>query len=244
MPTPAPEPRARGLFTAARAAADAALALVLPVWCVGCDEPDVTLCGACRASLAPAVTRRTVGEMTVWSGLVFTDVPARVLRACKEDGRGALVRALAPALAAAATAALAEAEGIVRVVPVPTSPAAMRRRGYRIVDQLAARAGLDPRSALRPSGGAGDQRGLGRDERARNIAGTMRARGVAGRAVLLVDDVVTSGATLAEAARAVRAAGATVVGAATVASTPLRTRIGGRPGFVPAAVRDTVRAPR
>lgn len=208
------------VVSAVRTAADAALSLVFPTWCAGCDEPDVSLCDACRAALTPDVTVRRVGTVTVWSGLAFTGVAARVLRACKADGRGVLVRALAPALAAAANEALAHADGLVRVVPVPTSSRAMRQRGFRIVDRLATRAGLHPHASMQTSGRAADQRGLGREDRARNTPGSLRARGVAGCAVLIVDDVVTSGATLREADRALRAAGAVVVGAATVASTP------------------------
>ena len=70
---------------------------------------------------------------------------------------------------------------------------------------------------------------LGVADRERNVAGSMRLRPaderrIAGRTVLLVDDVVTTGATLREAARALTAAGARVLGAAAVASTPLHTR--------------------
>ena len=68
-----------------------------------------------------------------------------------------------------------------------------------------------------------DQAHLGREARRANAAGSMRACDAAGRRVLLVDDVVTTGATLSEAARALAAAGATVLGAATLASTPLHT---------------------
>ena len=101
----------------------------------------------------------------------------------------------------------------------------MRRRGFRVVELIAARAGLAPQRVLRATGTAADQRGLRSADRERNVRGSMRARtprALEGRRVLLVDDVVTTGATLREAARALAAAGATVVGAATVASTPLK----------------------
>lgn len=225
MPTLDPEANATPL----RDALAAALALILPTWCAGCDAPDVGLCPACRLAVQPAVTRRTLGDLPVWSALAFEGVTARTLRALKEEGRTGLARALAPALAAAADAACA-ATGVdaVTVVPVPTSAAAMRRRGYRAVELLTARAGLASSRSLRTSGAA-DQRVLGLDERARNVHGTMSARRVAGRTVLIVDDVVTTGATLREADRALRDAGATVIGAATVASTP-------RKGFVTATL--------
>jgi predicted amidophosphoribosyltransferase len=65
-----------------------------------------------------------------------------------------------------------------------------------------------------------DQRSLDLMARRANVAGSLVARGVRGRRVIVIDDVVTTGATLAEAARALRAEGAEVVGAATVAATP------------------------
>lgn len=201
-----------------------ALSLVFPVGCAGCDQPDVTLCGECRRALVPDPHSRTVGGLEVHSGAAFDGVLARVVRACKEDGRTGLARPLAPLLAAAAgrvrtpTPADQAAAGTV-VVPVPTSPGAMRRRGYRVAELLARRAGLHPQRLLHTLGRTADQRGLGREARARNVSGSMRASHVEGCSVVLVDDVVTTGATLVEAARALREAGAVVLGAATVAST-------------------------
>jgi predicted amidophosphoribosyltransferase len=109
------------------------------------------------------------------------------------------------------------------VVPVPSSRAAFRRRGYAVTDLLARRAGATPRRLLVPGRAGLDQRGLGRQERARNVGGTLRARRAEGMRVVVVDDVVTTGATLDEAVRVLRRAGADVVGAAAVATTPLRS---------------------
>jgi predicted amidophosphoribosyltransferase len=70
-----------------------------------------------------------------------------------------------------------------------------------------------------------DQAGLGAPDRMANLAGALRVgrpAGVAGRRVVLVDDVVTTGVTLAEAARALRAAGAEVPAAAVIAATARR----------------------
>jgi len=205
--------------TPLRDALAAALALAFPVWCAGCDLPDAALCPSCRARLEPLVAVRRVGTLDVHSALVFDGVVARVVRAFKEDGRTGLAAALAPALAAAVGST---GSGAV-VVAVPTSRAAMRRRGYRPVELVCRRAGLVPEHLLQIVRATADQRGLPREARVANVAGSMRARpAAAGARVVVVDDVVTTGATLTEAVRALRAAGAVVVGAATLAATPSR----------------------
>jgi ComF family protein len=210
----------RMLLAQARAALADVLALVLPVVCAGCDEPDLALCDACRAALAPTAQWREA-SVTVWSGLRFEREASRVIRCLKEEGRTSLASALAPALAAAVAGARAGVPDV-RIVPVPTSRAAFRRRGFRVVDLIAARAGLPVLRALRVARPTADQRGLAADARRRNVAGSLVAHGVAGARVIVVDDVLTTGATIDEAVRALRAAGAVVVGAATVAATPRR----------------------
>jgi predicted amidophosphoribosyltransferase len=203
-----------------------ALALVVPVVCAGCDEPDIALCEACGIRLRPRVTRSALGT-TVWSGLAFEGVPARVVRALKEDGRTGLARDLGPALRAAVDAALAAAgssRGPVVLVPIPTSRAAYRRRGYRVIDLVARRASLPVARLLVAFRATADQRGLDRAGRRSNVAGSLRARGAEGRTVVVIDDVVTTGATLEEAVRALRAGGAEVLGAATIAATPRHGR--------------------
>ena len=205
---------------AVRTALAEALSLFFPVECAGCGAPDVALCTGCRAALAPRPYSRTLASgLEVYAGLAFEGVPARVLRALKEEGRTGLTRSLAPALRAAVAAAQ---PGSVIAVPVPASRAAMRRRGYRVVDLIAQRAGLPVERLLVASRASADQRALGRDARRRNVAGTMRARDAAGRRILVVDDVVTTGATLDEAVQVLRDAGAEVIGAAAVAAVPLR----------------------
>lgn len=206
-----------------RAALSDALALLLPVMCAGCGEPDATLCDACAAAVAPRPVLRLIdapgGHIPVWSGLAFDGVAARVVRAIKEEGRTPLARTLAPAFAAAVRR-LDAPDAL--LVPVPTSRAAFRRRGYRVPDLIAARAGLRVTRLLQPVRRTGDQRGLDREGRRRNVAQSLSARDAPARRVIVIDDVVTTGASLEEAVRALRAAGAEVVGAATAAATPRR----------------------
>ncbi|MBU4465561.1 MAG: ComF family protein [Actinobacteria bacterium] len=169
---------------------------------------------------ATARARTLPGGLVVRSGLDFDDAVARVIRALKEEGRTALARPLAPALAVSLSAFDVPAE--TTIVPIPTSRAAMRRRGYRVVELIARRAGIRTTPLLAIARTTADQRLLGREERQHNVAGSMRARESRGLPVVVIDDVVTTGATLAEAARALERAGAIVLGAATVASTARR----------------------
>jgi predicted amidophosphoribosyltransferase len=201
------------------------LALLLPVCCAGCGEPDVQLCESCTAALAPRPQRQVIrmGEVDVpvWSGLAFEGVAARVIRALKEEGRTPLAVHLAPALAAAAGRL---GPGV--FVAMPTSRAGFRRRGYRVPDMVAARAGMPLTALLRPVRRVGDQRGLGREDRRRNVAQSLGSLPASGRRVVVVDDVVTTGASLEEAFRALRDAGSVVVGAVTIAATPRRMNVG------------------
>lgn len=193
------------------------LALLLAASCPGCDRGGTLLCDGCRMLLrADPHEVRTPQGLVVHAALRYEGVPARAIRRLKEDGATMLARPLGAALS-----------GILRtrahdalVVPVPTSRAAFRRRGYRVPELLARRAGVTPHRMLTSARRTGDQRQLGRDARARNVAGSMRAR-VGGRGrVVIVDDVVTTGATLDEAARALRAAGFAPVCAVALAATP------------------------
>lgn len=205
----------------AQAWSDAA-AVLLPVACAGCGEPPEGLCAACRARLEPA-PRRTVisGGLEVVSALEYAGVPARVVRELKEEGRTGLAEPLGGALAAAVQAGHWPQDAA--YVPIPTSPRSMRARGYRVVDLIMRRAGLPVARHLIPAGRSADQRGLDAAARAANVAGSMAAaRAARGRDVVIVDDVMTTGATLAEAARTLRRSGARVIGAATVAATPRR----------------------
>ncbi len=198
-------------------------------------------------------------QVPVWAGPDYAGTVATTLVAWKDRGRHDLERSLAVPLGRALVAAAPGAgsagsprgrTGLV-VVPVPSSRTGRRRRGADVVRRLAVRAvrvaaagGAPPRvvPALAVVRGVSDQSGLGAAQRVRNVD---RAFGVRrrmtgrleGMRVLIVDDVVTTGATAAEAHRALRAAGVQVVGVAAVAATPRRHPRSTRPnsprdGFV------------
>ncbi len=202
--------------------------LVFPEGCAGCGGRTGPVCPVCRDALRqPASVRHVWPDLPVWSGATFEGSTAAILRTAKEAGRPRLARALAPALRSALTAAArsttcAPGEGLV-VVTVPARAGALRSRGFRLVDVVARAAGVVPRPWLAYRRTPRDQRDLDRADRRRNLDGAMcSAVAAAGRSVVIVDDVVTTGATLSEAARALAGAGARVVAAAVVATTPLR----------------------
>lgn len=202
-----------------------ALTFWLPLSCAGCGAADVSLCEGCRLALAPRIHRRSVSSgVVVTAALVFDGVAARTIRALKEEGRTSLARALGPALAVAVRAAVG-AHGVrpvVRITAVPSSRAAFRRRGHRPVELLVRASSLRSERLLRVARTPRDQRGLGRIERRANVAGALEARPIGGGVVVVVDDVVTTGATLVEAERALRAAGADHVVVVALAHTPRR----------------------
>ncbi len=212
--------------------------LLLGARCPGCDRPGARVCPACLAEVgadpvAPA-PRPTCPELPVWAAGPYAGVTRRLLTALKERHRESLTGLLGRRLAAA-VAGLALARDVADrlvLVPVPSRPQAVRERSYDAVAGLATTAarrlhgvGLDvsTRPLLRHTRRVADQAGLTTDERRRNLAGALAAAGpVRGSLVVVVDDIVTTGATVAEAVRALRQAGCAVLGAAAVASTTRR----------------------
>ena len=229
--------------------------LVLPRVCAGCGVPGAVLCGRCAGLLAVphlAAPRRFPPGFppTVAAGRYAGPVRPAVV-AFKERGRAELARPLGTALALAVAAVLAGAVGRsprppVLLVPVPSSAAALRTRGRDHVRELTGRALAELAAAglpaaegrlLRRTGRVRDSAGLSAAERRANLAGSFRlaAAPPAGAAVVLVDDVVTSGATLTAAAEVLATGlspGSLPVLAAVVASTPRgtsRSTVGGFP---------------
>jgi predicted amidophosphoribosyltransferase len=115
--------------------------------------------------------------------------------------------------------------GQVSLIPIPLGPRRLRDRGYnqseRIARALAACTGLELRtdglSRLRDTR---TQTALTPEGRQANVAGAFRPSGVAGARCVLVDDVFTTGATLAEAGAALAAGGAARIEAVTFARAP------------------------
>ncbi|MGW5241417.1 ComF family protein [Monashia sp. NPDC004114] len=172
---------------------------------------------------------------------MFADPLRSAVSAWKDAGRRDLGRVLAPRLATALLGAAGAAgwvKGPVLVVPAPSSRRSVRARGDAPLIGLCAAAV----SICRDTPGAGvgtslevspalvhvrtvrDQSGLDTSQRRANLSGAMGVKPlwhnvVRGRRCIVVDDVVTTGATMAEAARALRSAGAADVVGATIAAT-------------------------
>jgi predicted amidophosphoribosyltransferase len=207
----------------------ALLDLVLPTRCVGCGARPGLLCPGCTPvgpprrvpAAGPGVT--TAGE--------YDGALRSALLAYKERGRRDLAAPLGALLARSVLAALAgdrAPPAPVLLVPVPSSRAVAAARGgdhvLRLARRVAAATGVRVApDALHLTRALRDSAGLGVDERAANLAQAMHARPAPpGRRALVVDDIVTTGATLREAVRALSAGGWTVVGGAVVAATPRR----------------------
>ena len=214
--------------------ANRALDLALPASCAGCGEEGSPLCRECRPDLdvrlhaVPGVPIGLPGDLPApllqleWCA-PFTGVTRRALHALKYDGE----RRLAPLMGAAVARRWARvgAAGDA-LVPVPASPDRVRERGYDQATLIAAEAGrrldLPVVLALQRTRATTAQFDLDRSARATNLVDAFGVRAddaidVRDRWLVLVDDVVTTGATLAACATALLEAGALAVSAVAVA---------------------------
>ncbi|MGI3783054.1 MAG: ComF family protein [Janthinobacterium lividum] len=219
-----------------------------PAWtlCDGCrDDLAASPARPTRPEPCPPGFPRT------WTAGSYDALARGMVSAHKERSALGLTRVLGERLALAVLALLAESDGAgddrlgagggtLVLVPVPSARRAVRARGFDAGLALARAAaarlpGARAGPLLTSTRRVADQSGLGAAERQVNLAGAFRLRAPGrwstrprsgaswpGVTVVVVDDVVTSGASLAEAVRALRAGGVPVLGAATVAATVRR----------------------
>ncbi len=224
---------------------DAARDLLLGTHCVGCAEPGRLLCGDC-AALLPVGAQVTwpsptpPGLVTPFASAAYDGTVKQMVLGHKERRLLALRRPLAELLAQAVVGS--GATGPVVLVPVPSRRASVRTRGHDPTYSMTRAAAACLRSSgadavawplLRLLPGVVDQAGLDAAERAVNLARSMACSGPALRRltrvrprsrVVICDDVLTTGATLREAQRALESVGVSVVAAAVVAATQRRSK--------------------
>ncbi|NEW45537.1 ComF family protein [Nocardia cyriacigeorgica] len=193
------------------------LDLVLPLECAGCGLEGVGWCARCAAYLTGCPRRvrpRTDPGVPCWTLSRYAGPPRRAILAAKERRRRDLAEPLGRAMACGLARLRADTRPLV-VVPAPSRRAAARRRGGDPVTRAARAAaswlpGCQVRPALGVWRGVHDSVGLSASERRHNLRGrimTGPAPEIAANSqVVVVDDILTTGATAAESVRALAAA--------------------------------------
>lgn len=200
------------------------LDLVLPLQCGGCDAAGTAWCQNCARDLTVRtdephlVSPRLDPGVPVLSLGRYAGPRSRAIVALKERGRADLQHPFAAAL----TAALANLlnwgllDTPLSLVPAPTRRSSARRRGGDPVTRIVREAtadlpGVTVAPVLRFRAFTRDSVGLSPAGRQRNVAGRVRVRAPVSGPVVVVDDVVTTGATAAESVRVLQTAGTGVV---------------------------------
>lgn len=209
------------------------LDLFVPPACAGCRAAGAVLCAKCQRSFRPpsdegerfvlADPGAVVGEELTLAvaAFVYEGALRRALAQLKYEG----ARRVAPELAAAALPAVRRLIAIAgpgaMLVPVPLNQERFRQRGYNqatlLADAIGSRTGIPVRSCLQRARRTEKQHRLDRAERLRNLRGAFAIADPVPRVAILVDDIMTTTATLEACAGVLRRAGATELYGFTIA---------------------------
>ena len=197
------------------------LDLLLPSNCALCNCSGPAICENCKSKFQARDFDIHRTGLSGFSATSYTEDSAKLIHEFKEGGQTSLAKFFA-SLIAPRISQFSKSGAI--LVPAPSTKSASLKRGFQpaqvLAQQLGRQTGLASFNALKPKFEVADQAALSRGQRLANLLESMIAsRALAGLPVILVDDIVTTGATLAEARRAVTAAGGIPIFFATFAET-------------------------
>jgi predicted amidophosphoribosyltransferase len=204
--------------------------LIFPSRCIGCSQLGISICSICRKNWHPHIYKRGLkvlgNDYPVISSIEYSPIASRVLMKSKESNHIAADQLLIKAIAHSLQHFLKN-YGSGDLVAIPSRISATRKRGRNFMQEItrsvANLESLEYQEILHHKRAVRDQSQLNSQQRLSNVAGAFSAKtnlaAAAGRGntepLIIVDDLVTTGATLAEAIRALRTAGFTVIGAVT-----------------------------
>jgi len=208
--------------------------VVLARTCAGCGREGGVICDRClaRLDIAPACRDR---DPAVWFAGEYEGLLRELVLAHKERGVLALSPVLGLLLGRAISAAVGGcSERAVQLIPIPAHRQSLRRRGRDPLHEVTHSAVRELRHGGQPAGIQAILRWRSEHQRHAGSSAQLRwelddafvVRPSAGprHPVVLVDDVITTGATVSAAVRALESAGIAVIGVACIASRSLRTR--------------------
>lgn len=203
--------------------------LIFPVRCLGCDQLGISICSACRKFWHPRIIKtwsHSDISFPIYSSIPYSPIAGKVLLAAKESSLELADNLLEVALMHSLRSARTQTQCDF-LIPIPSRKSVARKRGRQFISTLSKKIGeseyLPTEDVLTHIRKVRDQSNLDAKDRAENLEGALISlRFISGRAIL-VDDLVTTGATLREAARALRTAGIAVSAAVTACvAEPLR----------------------
>ena len=186
--------------------------LLYPIRCLSCNCLGTSICTNCRSEWIPHYYKTRIEDLGVHSAIIYSPTASKVILAAKEKGLRSADELLISAIIHVLERAQVH-ESHFKLVPVPSSKASQRRRGRSfIVDltsKISAHTGIAVNDCLVVSRKVADQSGLKKAQRLSNMHGafSLKPGAVLRGDLILIDDVVTTGATLKEAARAINSQG-------------------------------------
>lgn len=184
--------------------------LLFPGRCLACHKLSSIICANCLEQWEVSDFKVKYSELTVHSAILYTPVAAKIILAAKENGTAAADQLLIQAIMGQIQSTAPDLQHI-RLVPIPSTKRSSRTRGRSfmvdIVQQISSQLGIPMLDCLELPGKTIDQTGLNRQQRLENMKGSMSMKAVARGELILIDDVITTGATLKEAARALNSQG-------------------------------------
>jgi ComF family protein len=184
--------------------------LIFPIRCLGCHKLSPSICADCSTQWKKNKFVTKYSNLIVYSTVMYTPVAAKIIVAAKENGASAADKLLIEAIMWQIQNAEFSLKNI-RLVPIPSSKRSNRKRGrsfiFDVAQQISRQTGIPVLDCLYLRGKTIDQSRLNRQQRLQNMKGAISMKAVARGELLLIDDVITTGATLKEAARALNSQG-------------------------------------